>query len=467
MKTKNFSKKGDTTLLKELIYLVVGITALIVIFTKAPVIMGLFYDTPDKVSVNNFERLVTEIKAILIEYSENENLELRRSIPLNFNEEIGVKFYNGQDEKPTKCRKRDLPCVCIAYFEKFSVNEEVYKCQSIDKNTDFLFDYYQGNSGQGNLIRGQGIGSFELSFLIDDYGRLNLKINSNFEVVENLYVPFSEVCNEQCDYRAWGTETSETPKGSPFGKILPAQDADNPSQPNTVMTAGYKAKSYFELIEQETGFEIPKGQEWRLIHTAIDIVPDYTYYDRTVSDNLTNFRVGRPIQEKVVFYSTCDGVVQSIGQSSSEAFYVIINCNDQIHSIDMRHNAVHFVQSGDVVEYGQPIGIMGDTGKFTTAAHVHYVIKKNGVPVNPLFYVDKSYFKSYPNSQDAFLVEVRHQLDKCYKSNAKDNKDLCVIESYKEIDSNYQVPFILANNLDVDNIENHIAVISENEDEAT
>lgn len=446
----NFSKKGDTTLLKELVYLVVGIMALVVIFTKGgPVIMGLFYDTPDKVSVSNYERLLTEIKSVLIEYQDWEKdysvdtdekiLNFKRKVPLNFDEKLGIKFYNPDDEMPVKCRKKNLPCVCIAYFEKFTNSGEVYKCKNIEQNVDFLFDYYQGNSGQGNLIRGQGIGSFELFFLIDDAGKLNLKIVSNFDVVEDLYVPFLDVCGEQCNYLAWGDERSASPKGSPFGKIKTEHLAgDSIYLSNTIITAPFKSKVYFETIQSRVDKDLDP------VHYAIDIVPNYVNYDTVVSDDLVNFRIGQPISKKTVFYSTCDGVVNTIGISQSGTYFIIINCDDGEHSIDLRHNSVHFVKDGDIVKYGQPIAIMGNTGP-SSGAHIHYVIKKERVPVNPLFYMDSSVFKQREN--DDFEREAMYQLETC--NNAIEQDDVCVVQAFERLDSEYDIPAELKNVLNV------------------
>ncbi len=47
------------------------------------------------------------------------------------------------------------------------------------------------------------------------------------------------------------------------------------------------------------------------------------------------------------------------------------------------HMSKFSVKVGDVVKRGQVIGYMGSTGR-STGCHVHFVIKKNGIPINPL-----------------------------------------------------------------------------------
>lgn len=47
------------------------------------------------------------------------------------------------------------------------------------------------------------------------------------------------------------------------------------------------------------------------------------------------------------------------------------------------HLRQFLVESGDVVQAGDPIGIMGSTG-LSTGPHLHYEVLVNGIPVNPL-----------------------------------------------------------------------------------
>lgn len=52
------------------------------------------------------------------------------------------------------------------------------------------------------------------------------------------------------------------------------------------------------------------------------------------------------------------------------------------------HNKKLLVKEGDRVEKGQLIALMGSTGR-STAPHVHFEVRKNDVPVNPLSYLDR------------------------------------------------------------------------------
>lgn len=50
------------------------------------------------------------------------------------------------------------------------------------------------------------------------------------------------------------------------------------------------------------------------------------------------------------------------------------------------HNKRNLVREGDFVEKGQIIAEVGDTGR-TTAPHLHFEIRRNGAPNNPLHYL--------------------------------------------------------------------------------
>jgi murein DD-endopeptidase MepM/ murein hydrolase activator NlpD len=84
--------------------------------------------------------------------------------------------------------------------------------------------------------------------------------------------------------------------------------------------------------------------------------------------------------------ATAAGKVVFAGNDSTYGLTVIIEHADNISTL-FGHNSELLVGVGSVVAAGQKIALSGNTGK-STAPHLHYEIRENGKPVNPLRYID-------------------------------------------------------------------------------
>jgi len=86
-------------------------------------------------------------------------------------------------------------------------------------------------------------------------------------------------------------------------------------------------------------------------------------------------RTGTPI------YATADGVVSKSETVPGYGKLVVIE-----HGYGYRtyfgHNSQNLVRAGERVVRGQEIARVGNTGR-STGSHVHYEVRRNGVPVNP------------------------------------------------------------------------------------
>jgi beta-lactamase regulating signal transducer with metallopeptidase domain/biotin carboxyl carrier protein len=66
--------------------------------------------------------------------------------------------------------------------------------------------------------------------------------------------------------------------------------------------------------------------------------------------------------------------------------YIIIKHDNDLETL-YAHNSVNLVKEGDVVKAGQPIGIIGNTGR-STGEHLHFEIKKGGEAIDPASIID-------------------------------------------------------------------------------
>ncbi len=80
-----------------------------------------------------------------------------------------------------------------------------------------------------------------------------------------------------------------------------------------------------------------------------------------------------------------DGVVDYIGESPIYGLYTQIKHSNGVTTF-YAHNSKLCVQQGQTVKAGDKIAESGDTGN-ATGPHLHFEIKKDGVLLNPLYYI--------------------------------------------------------------------------------
>ncbi len=83
--------------------------------------------------------------------------------------------------------------------------------------------------------------------------------------------------------------------------------------------------------------------------------------------------------------TSAEGIVVTSTWDDTYGYMIVID-----HGFGMStlygHNSRNLVNSGDRVARGQTVGFVGSTGK-STAPHVHFEIRQNGVHINPRNYV--------------------------------------------------------------------------------
>lgn len=96
--------------------------------------------------------------------------------------------------------------------------------------------------------------------------------------------------------------------------------------------------------------------------------------------------VTKPEEENIIAANS--GTVTFAGYNGGAGNEVIIDHGGGFKSIYMHmENNSLLVKTGDHVEHGQVLGLMGTTGN-STGDHLHFAIHLNGTPVNPYDYVD-------------------------------------------------------------------------------
>jgi septal ring factor EnvC (AmiA/AmiB activator) len=111
-------------------------------------------------------------------------------------------------------------------------------------------------------------------------------------------------------------------------------------------------------------FTSPYGRRWGRMHAGVDLAAPR----------------GTPI------FATADGVVTVAGRESGYGNVVRIRHEFGIETVYAHQSKIR-VKVGQQVSRGVQIGDMGSTGR-STGSHLHYEVRVNGQPVNPMTYLE-------------------------------------------------------------------------------
>jgi murein DD-endopeptidase MepM/ murein hydrolase activator NlpD len=81
-------------------------------------------------------------------------------------------------------------------------------------------------------------------------------------------------------------------------------------------------------------------------------------------------------------YAASAGTVRIDRERGGYGLYILLTRDPELSTL-YGHLNWPLVQTGDVVEAGQPIALMGSTGN-STGPHLHFEVRIAGVPVDPL-----------------------------------------------------------------------------------
>lgn len=112
-------------------------------------------------------------------------------------------------------------------------------------------------------------------------------------------------------------------------------------------------------------------------------------YGYRILNGETNWHNGIDLvgMDSKVLISPCDGIVRSstiITDKANKTWewgnYIRIDCENV--SIFLCHLSERYVNVGDIVKTGQPIGKEGNTG-YSFGSHCHFETRRNGTPFDP------------------------------------------------------------------------------------
>lgn len=109
----------------------------------------------------------------------------------------------------------------------------------------------------------------------------------------------------------------------------------------------------------------PFGRRWGKMHEGIDLASP----------------TGSPI------HAACEGKVTFVGRKNGYGLCVMISHGNGLQTL-YGHTSRTYVHTGERVQRGERIAAVGSTGH-STGPHLHFEVRKNGRPVNPLLYLHR------------------------------------------------------------------------------
>jgi len=119
-------------------------------------------------------------------------------------------------------------------------------------------------------------------------------------------------------------------------------------------------------------------------------LPLQGFMTRGFQDDSIDYHPGIDIAvaEQTPVLATANGTVKFAGEDSTYGMIVILEHDDGITTL-YGHNSRLLVEEGNQVLVGGRIALSGNTGR-SSAPHLHYEIRKDNKPVNPLEYIGEN-----------------------------------------------------------------------------
>lgn len=138
-----------------------------------------------------------------------------------------------------------------------------------------------------------------------------------------------------------------------------------------------------ERIEEEERFNfIDNTEQQNTIESMVFFKPINGIITQGFNRHEKHYGVDLVSKENEVIKCVFDGVVVFSSWTSETGHVIAIQHENNFLSI-YKHNSVLLKEQGEVVSLGDPIAVIGNSGKFTSGPHLHFELWHNNGPVDP------------------------------------------------------------------------------------
>lgn len=142
-----------------------------------------------------------------------------------------------------------------------------------------------------------------------------------------------------------------------------------------------------EQVAQEDKYNVFDGS---IAATEISLFPPVLGTISSEFDaNLKHYAIDVVTDKDAPVKAAADGTVIFAEWTAQTGHVLIIEHSQDLITV-YKHNASLNKEQGDLVQAGEVIATVGNTGELTTGPHLHFEVWNNGYPVNPVNFIDFS-----------------------------------------------------------------------------
>jgi len=143
-----------------------------------------------------------------------------------------------------------------------------------------------------------------------------------------------------------------------------------------------------DRVIQEDKYNFTRSSQTSLIDLLFP--PAKGEISQSFDPDSEHYGIDIALSENYPVKSILDGRVIFAEWTSETGNVLIIKHSRELTSI-YKHNASLFKKQGDLVSTGEVIATAGNTGKFSTATHLHFELWLSGYAVNPIDFINFSW----------------------------------------------------------------------------
>ena len=133
------------------------------------------------------------------------------------------------------------------------------------------------------------------------------------------------------------------------------------------------------IVDQEDKYSLKVNQT---TNESFLFFPPVGHISQKFNPSIKHFAVDIVAKENEPVRSVADGVVIFSEWSIDTGYVIILEHNKGYLSVYKHNESLNNFQ-GDIVQAGDIIGTVGNTGEYSTGYHLHFELWNNGYPLNP------------------------------------------------------------------------------------